>query len=117
MKEAKNQAIQALATAVSLTLEETDHRVLRYCHSLLTGEASMEITPDMLVTHAKCATNEVEFHERMAAVYAIERRHNEAVDALRVAAEELRPVSGLHAVPVRIVPARPQTYEEATRGS
>jgi hypothetical protein len=115
MKEAKDQAIQALAIAVSLTQEETDHRLLRYCHSLLTGEASSEITPDMLVAHAKCATNEVEFHERMAAAYALEGRHNEAVDALRVAAEELRPVSGLHAVPVRIVPPPRPWMAQAVR--
>lgn len=103
VRQLKEDAIRALATAASATTEETEHRLLRYCYAVLTGEASMHLTPDMLVAHAKQATNELEFHERMAAAYALDGRHTEAVDALRVAAEELRPECGLYTSPVRLV--------------
>lgn len=103
IRQLKEDAIRALSLAASATAEESEHRLLRYCYAVLTGEASTDITPDMLVAHAKQATNEIEFHERMAAAYALDGRHNEAVDALRVAAEELRPDSSLYATPVRLV--------------
>lgn len=107
MKRYKEDAIQALATAASLTTEETEHRLLRYCHDLLCGDASMEVTADMLVAHAKQSTNEVHFNERLAAAYALDGRHTEAVDALRVAAEALQPIQGL-----RIVPTRSMTFAD-----
>lgn len=98
VRQLKEEAIRALGIALSASSEETEHRLMRYCYAVLTGEASMEITPDMLIAHAKCATNSVHFNERLAAAYALDGRHNEAVDALRVAAEELQPVHGLRVV-------------------
>ena len=106
MKKFKEAAIQALAAATSLATEETEHRLLRYCHDMLTGEATMDVQPDMLMAHAKQATNELQFNERLAAAYALDGRHTEAVDALRIAAAELDP-RGL-----RIVPARAMTYAD-----
>lgn len=71
---------------------------MRYCYSVLTGEATMDTTPDMLIAFAMQANNEIMFQERMAAAYALDGRHAEAVDALRIAAEELNPVPGLRVV-------------------
>lgn len=78
----KDVAIDTLAMAASLTLEETDHKLLVYCYRILTGQLAMLHFPSQVLAYAKQAANEEQFHRRMAAYCILEERDHDALRAL-----------------------------------